>query len=179
MGFIDALAKVSGWRRLERQRRHGCLSKAMKAADSLRDAGDYSAAATAYEAIVFANPRSFGAWGQLGNMRKDLGAFEKAELAYRHALDIRSDDADIRVQMGHLKKLQSDFLGARAWYEAALERSPDNAELIGELAWLAERDRSISSYSDLGLASETELDICPEAVVLHTRLTKAFERRRA
>ena len=177
MSALANLARVSGWRTMKASHRKTRLAKAMAEADRLRDAGDFTAAADAYEKVTLKYPKAVGAWGQLGNMRKDTGAYAGAELAYLHVLHLRSDDADTHVQMGHLRKVQGRLREARAWYMQAAELAPDQA-IAAEIKALDEQDRSIQDYSGLGLASEAELDLPPTAVLIHGLIAEALKNRR-
>lgn len=178
MRALANLARVSGWRRMKASHRKTRLAQAMAQADRLRDAGEFTAAAEAYEEVTMKHPKAVGAWGQLGNMRKDTGAYAEAELAYLHVLHLRGDDADAHVQMGHLRKVQGRLSEARDWYMQAVELDPDPA-ITAEIKALDERDRSIRDYSGLGSASEAELDLQPTAVLIHGLVAEALKNRRA
>lgn len=103
------------------------------AADRLRDAGKWQAAADAYRQVLADAPWLTGIRVQYGNMLKDCGRLPEAEAAYRQALAESPNDADIHLQLGHVLKLMGRRPGAQAAYRRAVELDPFSVSALREL----------------------------------------------
>lgn len=101
--------------------------------DLLRDAGHWLDASLAYKKYLERNPRDFGIWIQYGNCSKEAGAYEVALEAYETAIQLRGEDADAHLQLGHLHKLRNDLKSAAKAYQRSLDldvTSPAFSELV-------------------------------------------------
>jgi tetratricopeptide (TPR) repeat protein len=107
--------------------------RAIKRADEARDRRDAAAAAILYHTVIKRWGSHFGILVQLGNARKDSGAFNEAEQAYKAALELKPGDADCHLQYGHLKRLSGSLERARELYAEAGRLSPPLSAETDEL----------------------------------------------
>jgi tetratricopeptide (TPR) repeat protein len=87
-----------------------------------------------------------------------LGKYEEAIAAFDGAIALQSDSAALHCRKGFAQEMAQDLAGARRSHERALELEPQNAEVLGRLAFLAarrgERGEAIA-YADSSLASDS------------------------
>jgi tetratricopeptide (TPR) repeat protein len=107
--------------------------RAIKRADEARDQLQPVRAAALYQVVIERWGPHFGILVQLGNARKDSGAFTEAEQAYKAALKINPRDADCHLQYGHLMKLSGDLKRAQEFYAEANRLDPSLSGAIEEL----------------------------------------------
>jgi glycosyltransferase involved in cell wall biosynthesis len=99
-------------------------------AATLRDAGDWQGAASAYARHLAAHPEDWPGWVQHGHCVKEAGDPDAALASYRRAELGLGGDADLQVQIGHALKRLGDPAGARAAFARALELDP-----LSDTAW--------------------------------------------
>ncbi len=100
----------------------------MKAADSARGRGQYSAAATAYEAALAADPKNFRAALQLGWMNVELGRNQAGIDAFKKALGLRSSSAESHYGLGLAYQARGQVQQAITHYERVVELDPDGRD---------------------------------------------------
>lgn len=108
-----------------------------RAAANAARAREWPRARTAYGEYLSRVPDDARARIQHGHACKESGDLDGAEQAYLGALRIRSDDADLHLQLGHLFKLRQQAGQARAHYQLAAIFDPSltNARLeMGNIA---------------------------------------------
>ncbi|KAA2213663.1 glycosyltransferase [Teichococcus oryzae] len=104
-------------------------------ADSLRDRGQWQAAAAAYAAFLRLRPDDVGMQVQQAHCLKELGEVRQALGLYHAAWRARPLDADIPLQIGHAEKLLGQRDHARAAYAAAVALDPGGTAPWAE--WVA------------------------------------------
>ena len=57
-----------------------------------------------------------------------MGDYDRAAELYFSVLTLRPDDADLRLQIGHLHKLRGDYAQAQHHYRTAMELDPLNSD---------------------------------------------------
>jgi GT2 family glycosyltransferase len=119
-------------------------------ADSLRDAGQFAAAAAAYAEALALLPERNDLRVQLGNMLKDSGRYDEAEAAYRAALKVEPGNSDIHLQLGRALKLAGRTEDAISALRDAITVAPDLDVAADELDRLLPLTEAIgSSFSRL------------------------------
>ena len=101
-------------------------------------------AARLYSRYLLEAPKDFGIWVQCGHARKETGDFDEAERCYLTALKLRSSDADLHLQLGHLYKLMGRSVDAREFYVKSHELDPslgDARKELEALGWADETGR--------------------------------------
>lgn len=76
------------------------------------------------ESILKQDPQNYGALVQLGNDYFDMGEPQKSVDAYRRALAIRGEDANVWADMGTMYRQMGDFPEAIASYRKGIEADP-------------------------------------------------------
>lgn len=71
-------------------------------------------------------------WVQYGHCLKQEGRFAKAEAAYRRAIDLCPEDADVNLQVKHLLKIQARLSEVVVYYRRASELAPPAGQLARE-----------------------------------------------
>jgi glycosyltransferase involved in cell wall biosynthesis len=102
-------------------------------ADALRDARQWTAAATAYGAFLRLAPEEWPIRVQYGHCLKESGNPHAALVSYREADRQHPDDADIQLQIGHALKLLDRPEEAFEHYARALTLDPGNAAARDEV----------------------------------------------
>lgn len=92
--------------------------------DHHRDLKSWRRAALSYKVYLDHNPKSFAIWVQYGNCLKEDGDYDLALTAYRTALALQPNDADVNLQLGHLHKLLGAQSEAIRYYRDSYERDP-------------------------------------------------------
>jgi tetratricopeptide (TPR) repeat protein len=105
-------------------------------ADRYRDARNWEAARSGYEAVLALDPSLNHIWVQLGHARKESGDHAAAEIAYSEAIKIKPEDADAHLQLGHLYKIRNMLPQALDAYTRALAINPDYADAQREVETL-------------------------------------------
>lgn len=111
----------------------------LAAADRLRDARDWPAAAQAYRAYLAHRPRHWQIHVQLGHAVKEAGDPDAALAHYRHAAELAPHAADPPLQLGHALRLLGRGGEAAAQMARALELAPGNPQLRREAALFRHR----------------------------------------
>src|SRR5215469_5560027 len=92
------------------------------------DQQQYADAANAYEKIP-ANQRDARTYNRLGISYHLSNQLRAAETAYRNALRLQPDNADVRNNLSALYYSQNKFSDAKREIRRALEKSPENATM--------------------------------------------------
>jgi tetratricopeptide (TPR) repeat protein len=153
-----------------RERREAAAAAAtreqeIKRADEARDRRDAATAAVLYQSVIERWGQDFGILVQLGNARKDSGAFEDAEQAYKSALALKPGDADCHLQYGHLMKLAGNLARAGALYAEASRLDPALLAANDEIRAL--RSRAVPSSASVVSESFT-VDVSSESSVVES-----------
>ena len=99
---------------------------------------DASAAMTAYEHAIAADPGLIDAHLNLGALLHEAGRHRKAERVYRNALEIHGSDPVLLYNLGVLLDEMGRKIEAMAAYESALRADADLADCHYNLALLCE-----------------------------------------
>ena len=139
--------------------------------DGARDARNWEAAVTHYEAALAVNPADFGIGVQLGHALKETGRFAEAEIRYKAFRTAYPDDPDIHLQLGHLAMRRSRVEEARLWYENTLTLAPADGALAVDarkgLARCADAPLEVRRQAALALVDRARFaDAYPELLVL-------------
>jgi tetratricopeptide (TPR) repeat protein len=132
-------------RQTNEPQRHQSAEELFQIGDELRDSGQAAVAAKFYSAGLVKSPTAFAYWVQLGNMLKDTDNFEEAESAYINALNLRSNDSDLYLQLGHLKTRAGAPTPAAEFYAKAVMLGSRDVFAMNTLANRNERFEVIRS----------------------------------
>lgn len=99
-------------------------------ADLARAQRDWAQDAYWRRQICNLDPERRGAWTQLGHALKEAGFHAKAEEAYRKALALKPDDAEIVLQLAHLSKVRGRLDETADLLRQALEMGHPQREQI-------------------------------------------------
>ncbi|RMB25762.1 GT2 family glycosyltransferase [Sphingomonas sp. PP-F2F-G114-C0414] len=102
------------------------------AGDNARDLRNWRAAADNYTKYLHQYPDDFDIWVQLGHAEKEAGAFDGAEAAYRQALVLDPNDADLLLNFGSFYRRMGDLETAAEMIRRSFEvdrNRPAGAEL--------------------------------------------------
>lgn len=99
-------------------------------------AGASNDAIAAYEAAVQLDPKSAGAWVNLGTIFFNSRQFSKAEAHYRRALEADSSYALAHFNIGNLYDERGDYERAMDHYRQAVQLNPSYADAHYNLALL-------------------------------------------
>jgi len=112
-----------------------------KKADLARAQRDWAQDAYWRRRTCKVEPERPGAWIQLGHALKEAGFHGKAEDAYRKALALKPDDAEITLQLAHLAKVQGRLdQASRLFVDARDLGHSDQAQIARELKLLKKID---------------------------------------
>lgn len=71
------------------------------------------------QVVVKTDPAQYDAWCLLGDVSRRLGDVDQAALAYQQAITLRSDAAEIRLELGNCYFMQNRLVEAIDCYEHA------------------------------------------------------------
>lgn len=108
-------------------------------ADSLREAGDCTAAVPVYRRVVALHPGHRDAYTNLGICLAQTGQLEEAERAFRRVLEIDPAFPRGYTNLGALALVAGDTTRARDYYREALAQDPGNVLARMQLASLYEK----------------------------------------
>lgn len=112
-----------------------------KRADLARAQRDWAQDAYFRRQICHLDPERRGAWTQLGHALKEAGFHAKAEGAYRKALALKPDDAEILLQLAHLAKVRGRLDETSDLLRQALEAGhPQRDQIEADLRLLKKVD---------------------------------------
>jgi len=100
---------------------------------------DEAAAVRAYQAIIAEDPSHIDARVNLGRLLHESGDYERAERAYREALDVCGDDAVLYFNLAVLLEERARVRESMQAYEAALRVDAGMADAHYNLALLYKR----------------------------------------
>jgi tetratricopeptide (TPR) repeat protein len=100
---------------------------------------DEAAAVRAYQSIIAEDPSHIDARVNLGRLLHESGEYERAERAYREALDVCGDDAVLYFNLAVLLEERTRVRESMQAYEAALRVDPDMADAHYNLSLLYKR----------------------------------------
>jgi tetratricopeptide (TPR) repeat protein len=100
---------------------------------------DEAAAIRAYQAIVADDPSHIDARVNLGRLLHECGEYDRAERAYREALDVCGDDAVLYFNLAVLLEERARVKESMQAYEAALRVDPEMADAHYNLSLLYKR----------------------------------------
>jgi len=95
--------------------------------------------------------------GAIGASLVKLARYDEAIEAYRAAVALQPNSAALQCRLGQAYEMVQDLVKARQSHLRALEFAPDNAEVLGRLAFLAARSGSwddARAYAERALASD-------------------------
>lgn len=90
------------------------------AADAARARGDRAADVYYRRQVCRKDPQKLGAWIQYGHALKEAGFHDRSGKAYRQALTLQPESAEINLQLGHLSKVAGDLDAAARFFETAV-----------------------------------------------------------
>jgi len=100
---------------------------------------DEGAAIRAYQSIIAEDPSHIDARVNLGRLLHESGEYERAERAYREALDVCGDDAVLYFNLAVLLEERTRLRESMQAYEAALRVDPQMADAHYNLSLLYKR----------------------------------------
>src|SRR5215510_11023544 len=100
--------------------------------------GSFGLAAQYFEDAVTRAPKDATAWIGLAASYDRLGRFDLADRAYRSAIRLKGETTDILNNEGYSYMLRGDLVKARAKFQAAARRDPDNPTIANNLRLLSE-----------------------------------------
>jgi tetratricopeptide (TPR) repeat protein len=100
---------------------------------------DEAAAVRAYQSIIAEDPSHIDARVNLGRLLHESGEYERAERAYREALDVCGDDAVLYFNLAVLLEERTRVRESMQAYEAALRVYTDMADAHYNLSLLYKR----------------------------------------
>jgi Flp pilus assembly protein TadD len=110
--------------------------------------GDYGLAQRYFRDAVERAPRDLTAWIGLAASYDRLGRFDLADRAYRSAIKLAGETTQILNNEGYSYMLRGELAKARAKFQAALRRDPENATIANNLRLLAESSKYIERSSE-------------------------------
>ena len=110
--------------------------------------GNYGVAQQYYQAAVEKTPNDPTAWVGLAASYDRLGRFDLADTSYAHAARLVGLTPSLLNNEGYSYMLRGDLIKARAKFDAALRREPDNVTARNNLALLNESTRYVERASD-------------------------------
>jgi Flp pilus assembly protein TadD len=105
--------------------------------------GSYGLAERYFRDAVERAPKDRAAWIGLAASYDRLGRFDLADRAYRSAIRLGGESVELLNNEGYSYMLRGELLKARAKFEAALRRDPDNPTIINNLHLLDSSARYI------------------------------------
>jgi Flp pilus assembly protein TadD len=105
--------------------------------------GHYGLAQRYFRDAAERAPRDVTAWVGLAASYDRLGRFDLADRAYRAAIRLAGETTQILNNEGYSYMLRGDLVRARAKFEAASRRDPDNPTIANNLRLLAESSKYI------------------------------------
>jgi tetratricopeptide (TPR) repeat protein len=115
------------------------VDRDFRSAIALMQAEDWRAAAERLEAITMAQPGLSGPWVNLGIARVKLGDSSGAEQAFKKAIEVNSQQAEARNQLGIIYRRSGRLDEAQSIYNEALKYDPGHADAHWNLAILHDR----------------------------------------
>jgi Flp pilus assembly protein TadD len=105
--------------------------------------GHYGIAQQYFQDAVERAPKDVTAWIGLAASYDRLGRFDLADRAYHSAIRLKGETTEILNNEGYSYMLRGDLARARAKFQAAARRDPDNATIINNLQLLSESSKYI------------------------------------
>jgi tetratricopeptide (TPR) repeat protein len=149
-GAIEALAAQRKWDQAIQIARTHAFDQSLLA-DLLLSAGKFAEAAAQFQAIIDRTPRSEKLYLGMGDAKAHLNDTNGAAAAFQKARELAPADPAPDVDLGILYDRARRFLEARAAYESALAKQPDNATALNNLAYL-EADQGVDLDQALAYA---------------------------
>jgi Flp pilus assembly protein TadD len=115
----------------------------LRMAVELFNQGDYGLAQRYFRDAVERAPRDVTAWVGLAASYDRLGRFDLADRAYRSAVKLGGETTQILNNEGYSYMLRGDLVRARAKFEAASRRDPENPTIANNLKLLADSSQYI------------------------------------
>lgn len=110
-------------------------------ADMARARRDWASDVYFRRQICAVDETRLGAWIQYGHALKEAGFHALSEAAYRRAMTLQPESAEISLQLGHLLKVRGDLAGAISSFQTADGRGhPDKDEITRQLTLLRRVD---------------------------------------
>ncbi len=125
-------------------------SSELDAISKIYKQGDPKSAIEKLDGYLKSKPNDDLAWTILGNAYQDLDQQEKAEAAYKRALEINSNGFQAITSMGILRRKQGKYDEALAYYEKALAINPKYAQAYSSMTVIAlkqEKDAKALEYA--------------------------------
>ncbi|MEU4090777.1 tetratricopeptide repeat protein [Streptomyces sp. NPDC026673] len=117
--------------------------------------GDLQAAEYELRQAVHHDDRNAYAWGLLGVVHQDLGAYQDALHEHRRALELEPDDAASHFRIGTVHTALGDHHTALTWYLTAAELAPGDLETelaIGDGLYASSRFDDALTWYEKALA---------------------------
>jgi Flp pilus assembly protein TadD len=105
--------------------------------------GHYGLAQQYFKDAAERAPKDVTAWVGLAASYDRLGRFDLADRAYRSAIRLKGETTDILNNEGYSYMLRGDLVKARAKFQAAARRDPDNPTIANNLRLLSESSKYI------------------------------------
>lgn len=129
-GLVKSLKKVSA---TVTGKRNEAL-RLRRLADKARSQRNWNLDVFCRRQICALDPDKAGAWTQYGHALKEAGFHIKADEAYRRAVELAPDDADIILHLAHLAKVRGDLNTAAEQFQRAKDLGhPDTPQIEAEL----------------------------------------------
>jgi len=116
--WIGRLKGIKLFAKFSREREAKSLFRRGNAA---RERGEWGEAARLYDMGLSSDSERFEYIVQAAHMHKENGNLETSRQRYNQALNLRPNDADLCLQMGHFCKIAGDMNAARVYYLKALQ----------------------------------------------------------
>lgn len=134
--------------------------------------------ATASEVITAADgylaevPRDDVVWAIVGNAQREAGNLDQAEVAYRRAISVNSDNVVALLGQGLVAQDRGRLAEAAALFRDVLTRRPDSADAymgLSVIALLRREDRVALNYAETAfdLDSDNPVTAANLAIVFH------------
>ncbi len=124
--------------------------------DMHRNNAEWRQAADAYAVHLAEHPDDGPIWVQLGHCEKEAGDLRAAERAYRRAVQLMPNDADVLLHLGHLLRRQSRKADALDVFRAQFRLQPslETMQQVRELITRAGRDVLVARPGTIVFALE-------------------------
>jgi Flp pilus assembly protein TadD len=106
--------------------------------------GNFGLSERYFQDAVEKAPKDVSAWIGLAASYDRLGRFDLADRAYRSAVKLVGHTAQILNNEGYSNMLRGNLKAARAKFDEALRRDPDNQTVVNNLALLDSSSKYIS-----------------------------------
>jgi cytochrome c-type biogenesis protein CcmH/NrfG len=148
------------------------LQDTLMTAIQYRNEGNFGFALAIAQKVVQTDPSQFDAWCLLGDVSRRLGDLEQSVSAYRNAIEIRTDQAEIRLELGNCYFMQNRLDDAVDCYQQAIRLRPSYPQAFTNLGSIYQErgqlERAISHH-------QQALRLDPSLIDANYNLGNAFK----